>query len=101
MSPRRTVSYEVDVDDLARRGRIGGYTTAARHDSRELTLPARKALHKKFLIEVDPENVLPEPERNRRAEAARKAHYTRLARLSALSRTASAKSRPEGNGHED
>lgn len=101
MSPRRTVSYEIDVEDLARRGRIGGYTTAARHDSRQLTQSAREALRTKFLTEVDPENILPEAERNRRAEAARRAHYARLARLSALSRTASAKSRAEGSGHDD
>lgn len=40
----------------------------ARHDSRELTRPARQAFLAKFDREVDPDAVLPEAERLRRAD---------------------------------
>lgn len=50
------------------------------------TEPGRKALRSKFEREVDPEGVLPEAERQRRAESARKAHFTRLALKSAQAR---------------
>jgi len=47
------------------------------------TGPARAAFRSRFLKEVDPDGVLPEDERLRRAEHARKVHYTRLALASA------------------
>jgi hypothetical protein len=60
-------------------GRVGGHTTQSRHDSREITEPARAAFLERFEREVDPDLVLPETERQRRAEHARKAHFARLA----------------------
>jgi hypothetical protein len=42
------------------------------------TGPARAAWFQKFIDQVDPDRVLPEAERIKRAEAARKAHMTRL-----------------------
>lgn len=89
MSQKITVTpkpYDLDPADMAIRGRIGGLTTHARHDSREITAPARQAFKDRFLTLVDPDNSLPELERLKRAEAARRAHYTRLARLSAIAR---------------
>ncbi len=68
------------------RSRLGGLTTAARHDTREITAPARAAFMSKFEAEVDPLGTLDPAERARRAEAARKAHFTRLALRSAQSR---------------
>lgn len=50
------------------------------------TAPARAAALARFEREVDPDGSLPEPERKRRAEAKRRAHFTRLALLSAQSR---------------
>lgn len=47
---------------------------------------ARAGLEAKFLREVDPDNQLPEPERRRRAECARRAYYQRLALASARAR---------------
>lgn len=91
MSQKITVtprSYELDPADMARRGRIGGFATHAKHDSRDITAHARAAFKNRFLMAVDPDGVLPEAERIRRAESARKAHYARLARLSAISRAA-------------
>ena len=51
------------------------------------TGPAREAAFQKFLDEVDPDQTLPETERLRRAEHARKAHMTRLAYLSSRARS--------------
>ena len=50
------------------------------------TKPARDAFLAKFEDQVDPEHKLPETERARRALAARKAHFSRLAYLSARAR---------------
>ena len=49
---------------------------------------ARAGLEQKFLREVDPDGELPEPERIRRAECARRAYYQRLALASAKARRA-------------
>jgi hypothetical protein len=68
------------------RGRLGAYTLHATHDPRETTKPARAAFMRRFEDEVDPNRELPQAERSRRAEAARKAYFTRLALKSAMSR---------------
>ena len=75
-----------DPEEMALRGRIGAFTTHARHDSREITAPAREAFLSKFEKEVDPDSVLDAEERSRRADYARRAHFARLARLSAVAR---------------
>ncbi len=67
-------------------GRIGAFTVHARYDSRELTKPARAAFLRTFEQEVDPEGVLEPEERARRAAAARKAHFARMAYESAKRR---------------
>lgn len=69
-------------------GRIGGHTTASRHNGRELTAKARAKFLGRFEAQVDPDGVLPPAERQRRAEALRKAHFTRLALKSAEARRA-------------
>ncbi len=68
------------------RGRIGAYSLHAQRDSRELTKNARQAFDRKFLNEVDPDRVLPEDERHRRARALRQAYFARLALKSARAR---------------
>ncbi len=73
-------------EERAMRGRIGAYVTHSRHDPKETTAKARETFLSQFEHQVDPEGVLPEAERIRRAEAARKAHMTRLAYLSAKAR---------------
>lgn len=70
------------------RARLGGLTRHAYCDSREATAPARKAFLERFYNQVDPERVLTPGERERRAEAAKKAHMTRLALKSAQARRA-------------
>ena len=61
------------------RARIAAHALHAQVDSREHTTPARQAFLRRFVDEVDPDRVLPEAERTRRAEQARKSYFTRLA----------------------
>ena len=76
----------VDPHEASLRGRIGAYRLHATHDPRETTAKARAKFLEKFMDEVDPDRVLPEAERLRRAKYARKAYFTRLARISVLKR---------------
>jgi hypothetical protein len=73
------------------RSRIAAYTLHSTHDSRVLTAPARAAFMSSFERQVDPDRVLSEGERRRRADQARKAHMTRLAYRSARARSRRAK----------
>lgn len=84
--PPPAVRWDIDPHEMALRGRIGAHRLHATHDSRELTAPARMAFLARFEREVDPEGVLPLAERQRRADHARRAHFARLARLSAKAR---------------
>jgi hypothetical protein len=68
------------------RGRIGGLALAAQRDPREYTGPARQAFLRRFEEEVDPEHKLPEAERLRRATAARRLYFAKLALRSAQAR---------------
>lgn len=67
----------------AQAGRIGGFTVHSRYDSRDLTKAARAAFLSKFEHEVDPDGRLSTVERERRAMAARRAHFARMAYRSA------------------
>lgn len=60
------------------------------------TGPAREAFRSQFEKQVDPEGVLEPDERARRAEHARKAHYTRLSLKAAKARRLAQES--EGTG---
>jgi hypothetical protein len=75
-----------ELDLAAMRARIAAYTLHSKYDSRALTARARNAFLARFLKEVDPDGRLPETERVRRAECARRAYFTRLALLSAKAR---------------
>lgn len=68
------------------RARIGAYAMHARNDPRQTTAAARLAFLQRFEREVDPYRRLAAPERLRRAEAARKAYFSRLAYQSARRR---------------
>lgn len=78
----------ISAQEAAMRGRIGGLMKSANHDTREATTPARAAFLRQFL-DAQPAD-LPESERQRRAEAALKAHMARLALASARARRAEA-----------
>lgn len=83
-----------DSSEMALRGRIGAYRLHATHDPRETTQTARATFLSRFEREVDPDGILPEAERLRRAEAARKAYFSQLAYKSAKAR----RSRKGGRG---
>lgn len=80
----------LNASERSLRARMAAYALYARRDGRDVTAPARAAFLRRFEDEVDPERVLPEAERARRAEHARKAHMTRLALASARARRARA-----------
>ena len=83
---KRTI--EIDPHEMALRGRIGAFVTHSRHDPKETTAKARAAFLSKFERQVDPDGVLPEDERQRRVDAAKKTHFSRLAYESAKARRA-------------
>ena len=61
------------------RARLAAHTLHAKHDAREITAKARAAFLARFEAEVDPDGTLSIEERQRRAEHARSAYFTRLA----------------------
>jgi tRNA U34 5-methylaminomethyl-2-thiouridine-forming methyltransferase MnmC len=69
--------------EMRLRGRIGGYSKAAKYPPKQLTGAARAAFLKGFEPE-DPS--LSEEERQRRAKAALRAHMAKLSWLSVLAR---------------
>lgn len=69
------------------RARIASYSRwAMTSDRTAATAAARSSFESRFLKMVDPEGKLPLEERAKRAECARKAHFTRLAYLSVKAR---------------
>ena len=85
-----------DPLDMAARGRIGGYARAALYSPEELTGKARVGFLHRFETEVDPDGTLPYEERQRRAQAALRAHMAKLARKSAQKRQANRGRQPAG-----
>lgn len=72
--------------DRVQRARLAAHVLHSRYDSRELTRHARAKFAQRFYDEVDPDRVLSESERERRASHARKAYFLQLAILSAKAR---------------
>jgi len=70
----------------------------ALHDARDTTRAAREAFLDRFEREVDPDGRLPDVERRRRAEAARKAYFSNLALKSARARAQRNRARRNGDG---
>ena len=68
------------------RARLAAHSLPAQNDSSRLTAAARAAFLSSFERQVDPDGLLSPAERHRRADQARKAHFTRLALLSAQAR---------------
>jgi hypothetical protein len=67
----------------------------AKNDVYQTSLPGRVAFDNSFLVAVDPDGTLPPAERARRAKAARSAHFTKLAYLSARKRASQARRRKD------
>lgn len=82
------------------RARLAALTRHSRTDGRTATAAARQAFVDRFERDVDPDNVLPITERARRAEAARKAHYTRLALRSVEARRRAKEAREAAPRHD-
>jgi len=76
------------------RARIGAYALHAKYDPVVTTAKARRTFMDGFYQRVDPDGVLAPQERERRATALRRAHFARMAYLSALARARPAE-RPE------
>jgi hypothetical protein len=77
----------------ALRGRLAAYESWAKTTDRSArTAPARRAMLERFERQVDPNNALTPAERAKRAEYARKAHFSRLALKSAEARRNRARS---------
>ena len=75
------------TDSLASlRGKIGAHALHAQRDSREMTAPARAAFLSRFETQVDPDGTLSPTEHQRRAAAARKEYFARLAYSSVKAR---------------
>lgn len=65
---------------------MAAYSLHAKRDPKVTTEAARRAFLDRFDHEVDPDGSLPADERARRAEAARRAYFTRLALRSSQAR---------------
>jgi hypothetical protein len=70
----------------SQRARIAALTRWSREDPAATAARGQAGLLAKFIDQVDPDRVLPEAERQRRAEAARRAHMAQLAFRSAKTR---------------
>jgi hypothetical protein len=82
-----------DPGDRRTIARIGGLTRAARHDGRQMTERARRAGPGSidyWIPKVDPDGNLDRDDAERRATAARSAHFIRLGRKSGQARRAGA-----------
>jgi hypothetical protein len=69
------------------RARIAALSKHAQYDPKDSTKPAREVFLARFQREVDPTTSLPPAERQRRADAALKAHMTKLALASSRARS--------------
>jgi len=79
------MSDELTPAERSLRARAAAYRLHSLYDSRQLTANARAAFEQRFARQVDPDGVLPEAERQRRAECARKAYYSAYSVLAAKS----------------
>ncbi len=73
------MATKLTPEERTLRARLGAHSLHASSDPRETTAKARVAFLAKFEDQVDPDRMLPEDERKRRAEQALKAHMSRLA----------------------
>lgn len=70
-------------EEARRIGRLGGLTTASRHDMREVAAHARKSGPNNveyFYDEVDKDRKLTKSDRHRRAKAAQSLHFSNIRR---------------------
>jgi len=86
------VSQNLTPTERSLRARAAAHAKWANNDPIQGTAKAREAFLRSFIDKVDPDRILPEPERLRRAASARSAHFASLAYKSARARRIAAKS---------
>lgn len=86
------------LDPAARtlRARIGAFSMHAKHPIEATTRGGLDAAWQRFVLEVDPDGLLSELERTRRAKAAQRAHMARIALRSVQARQAAKSSGESG-----
>lgn len=88
MSRQGETRVAATAGERSSRARLAAYAMHAKYDATGTTAAARSAFLDRFEREVDPAGTLSGPERLRRAEAAKRAYFTRLALRSAQARRA-------------
>lgn len=83
---RRINRVSLTPAERTKRARQAAYAMHAKNDPKATTAKARATFLQRFVDEVDPDRTLPEAERERRAECARKAYYAGLALRSSVAR---------------
>lgn len=66
-------------EQRSQRARLAAYAMHSKNDPRDTTAKARATFLSSFETDVDPDGTLAPEERQRRATAARKSHFARLA----------------------
>lgn len=77
---------DLTPEERSQRARLAAHTLHSKVDARKHTEPGRAALRARWEAEVDPDGILPEAERQRRAKHAQAAHMTRMALRSSVAR---------------
>ena len=77
-------------NERSQQARAAAHALHSQYDSRQLTKNARHKFNERFLDQVDPDRILLDAERLRRADHARKAYFIDLALKSAKVRKARA-----------
>jgi hypothetical protein len=85
----------------SRIARMGALAQQAKYPTSETTRAAHKGFKAKFLRQVDPDGLLPEAERERRADAAMRLHMARLAHKSVKARQNRAQGESGAKGGEE
>ncbi len=78
----------MDVVSMTLRGRAGAAALRAKYGRDEVAAWMRAGRDRKYLLQVDPRGELPEVERQRRADDARRADMLALAQRSRVARAA-------------
>lgn len=91
------VPESLSPEQRSLRARLAAHKKWATTDPVEGTEAARTAFLGRFEDEVDPDRVLPDAERQRRAESARKAYFTELAYKSSRARAGQAAGGGDGD----
>lgn len=81
-------STNLTPEQRIQRARLAALARWSKQDSTEGTKPARDAFLARFETEVDPQGLLPERERRRRAQTRLREHMARLAYRSSRARGA-------------